>query len=73
MKKNAVGIIGIALALVVALLIATMKTPSFFRGMMQLDGALVVVVLGFIAAVRGSLFWLALTAVGIAEIAYVMF
>lgn len=73
MKKNAVGWTGIAIAMVVALLIVTMKTPSFFRGIVQLDGALIVVVLGFIAAVRGSLFWLILTAVGIAEIAYVMF
>lgn len=73
MKRNAVGLAGIALAVVVAILIATMKAPSFFGRMVKLDGALVVVVLGFVAAVRGSLLWLILAAVGIAEIAYVMF
>lgn len=73
MKRNAVGWAGSALAVVVAILIATVKTPSFFPRLIQLDGAVVVVVLGFIATVRGSLLWLILAAVGIAEIAYVMF
>ena len=73
MKKNAIGTIGIALAIVIALLIATAKTPSPVRGMLQLDGALIVVILGFVAAVRGSWLWLILSAVGLAEVAFIIF
>lgn len=73
MKKNAIGVIGIALAVVVALLIATTKTPSPLRGMLQLDGALIAVILGAVAAVRGSWLWLILSAAGLAEVAFIIF
>ena len=73
MKKNAIGVIGIALAVVVALLIATTKTPSPLRGMLQLDGALIAVILGAVAAVRGSWLWLILSAAGLAEVAFTIF
>ncbi len=73
MKKNAIGIVGIAIAIVVALLVAMGKTPSPVRHMFQLDGALIVVILGLVAAVRGSLLWLILSAAGVAEVALIIF
>jgi hypothetical protein len=73
MKKNAIGIVGIALAAVVALLIATAKSASPMRGMLQLDGALIVVILGLVAAVRGSWLWLILSLVGLSEVALLIF
>ncbi|MFZ0743158.1 MAG: hypothetical protein WAM85_02075 [Terracidiphilus sp.] len=73
MKKNAIGIIGIAVAFAVALLMVSMKTTSYARTTTQLDGALVVVILGFVAAVRGSWLWLILCAVGVAEVAITIF
>lgn len=71
MKKNAVGILGIAIAIAVELLVLTAKTPSPLRGMVQLDGALIVIILGLVAAVRGSWLWLIISVVGIAEVALV--
>ena len=41
--------------------------------MTQLDLALAVVLLGMVAAIRGSLLWFLLSAVGVAEILRVMF
>lgn len=73
MKKNAVGILGIVLAIAVGLLIATTKATSTARVMGMLDGALIVVILGLVAAVRGSWLWLILSAIGIAEIAFILF
>ena len=73
MKRNAVGIVGIGVAIVVAVLMASMKTTSFARASIQFDGAMIVVILGLIAAVRGSLLWLVLSAIGIAEIALILF
>ncbi|MGA7859368.1 MAG: hypothetical protein WCA11_15645 [Terracidiphilus sp.] len=73
MKKNAIGILGIALAIVVALLMMTTKTASSVRHMLQLDGALIVIILGFVNAVRGSWLWLILSAVGLAEAAFIIF
>ncbi len=73
MKRNAIGIVGIALAIVVAVLMASVKTTSFVRASLQFDGAMIVVILGLIAAVRGSLLWLVLSAIGIAEIALILF
>jgi hypothetical protein len=73
MKKNAIGVIGIALSALVALLIATARTPSPVRGMLQLDGALIVVILGVVASVRGSWLWLILSAAGLAEVAFIVF
>ncbi|MGA8730913.1 MAG: hypothetical protein WB608_19310 [Terracidiphilus sp.] len=73
MKKNAVGIVGIGLAVVVAILMASMKAASFARASVQFDGAMIVVILGLIAAVRGSWLWLILSAIGIAEVALILF
>ncbi len=73
MKRNAIGIVGIGVAVVVAFLMASMKTNSFARSSIQFDGAMIVVILGLIAAVRGSLLWLLLSAIGIAEVALILF
>ena len=73
MKRNAVGIVGIGVAIAVAVLMASVKTSSFMRASIQFDGAMIVVILGLIAAVRGSLLWLVLSAIGIAEIALILF
>jgi hypothetical protein len=73
MKRNAVGIVGIGVAIAVAVLMVSVKTSSFMRASIQFDGAMIVVILGLIAAVRGSLLWLVLSAIGIAEIALILF
>lgn len=73
MKKNAVGMAGVGVALVVAFLMASKKTSSFARASVQFDGAMIVVILGLVAAVRGSWLWLILSAVGIAEVALILF
>lgn len=67
MKKNAIGITGIVLACVVAILMGAVGNASNAQTMMQLDGAIIVVFLSLIAAVRGSWRWVILSAVGIAE------
>ena len=73
MKRNAVGIVGIGVAIAVAVLMASVKTSLFMSASIQFDGAMIVVILGLIAAVRGSLLWLVLSAIGIAEIALILF
>lgn len=73
MNRNATGIAGIGLAILVAILMASVKTTTYARTFIQVDAALVVVILGLIAAVRGSLQWLILSAVGIAEVALIIF
>ena len=73
MKRNAVGIAGIGVAIVVAILMVSVKTITYARTFVQVDGALVVVILGLVAAVRGSLLWLVLSAIGIAEVALIIF
>ncbi|HUX44314.1 MAG TPA: hypothetical protein VMV57_06150 [Terracidiphilus sp.] len=72
MKKNVVGAIGIVLAIGV-LLLFTGKTHSPAHAMTQLDLALVVVLLGAVAAIRGSLVWLLLSVVGLAELIFIIF
>jgi hypothetical protein len=73
MKKNAVGLVGIGVAVVVVFLMASMKVSSYARASIQFDGALIVVILGLIAAVRGSWLWLIVSAIGIAEVALILF
>lgn len=72
MKKNAVGVIGVVLACAVAVLMSTVGNASNAQTMWQLDGAIVVVFLSLIAAVRGSWRWLILSAVGIAEMTIII-
>jgi hypothetical protein len=72
-KKNAIGILGIVLAIVVALLIVSTKRDSSLQVMVQLDGAIIVLMLGLVSAVRGSLLWLILSGIGLVETAYVVF
>lgn len=73
MKMNGIGILGTTIAIAVAVLVLTSKTPLPLRAMVQLDGALIVIILGLVAAVRGSWLWLILSAVGIAEVAFIIF
>jgi hypothetical protein len=73
MKRNATGIAGIGLAILVAILMVSVKTNTYARTIIQVYAALVVVILGLIATVRGSLQWLILSAVGIAEVALTIF
>ncbi|HET6169434.1 MAG TPA: hypothetical protein VFE01_04595 [Terracidiphilus sp.] len=73
MKRNATGIAGIGLAILVAILLVSVKANTYARTFIQVDAALVVVMLGLVAAVRGSLQWLILSAVGIAEVALIIF
>ena len=73
LKKNAVGIFGIALAVAVGILIVGTHKAGSMRVMLELDGSLIVIILGFVATVRGSLLWLILSAVGFAEAAFLAF
>ena len=68
-----IGIFGIVLATVVALLIAGSKHVSSIGNMAELDGSLVVLIAGFVCAVRGSLLWLLLSGAGLAELVVVIF
>lgn len=72
MKKNIVGYLGIALAALVALLILATSKATPAQNMFQLDASIAVLVLGFIAVVRGSLVWLLLCGAGIAEMVIVI-
>ncbi|MGB6975479.1 MAG: hypothetical protein WBD67_12430 [Terracidiphilus sp.] len=73
MKKHAVGVSGIIIAtgLAVWLLFLSATTPA--GKTTQLDLALVVVMLGMVAAIRGSLFWFLLSAAGLIEVLFVIF
>ncbi|HVC46650.1 MAG TPA: hypothetical protein VND90_05340 [Terracidiphilus sp.] len=73
MKKHAVGLAGILIAVGVAVWLAATKTITPARTTTQLDLALAVVLLGMVAAVRGSLFWILLSAVGLVEVLFVIF
>jgi NaMN:DMB phosphoribosyltransferase len=73
MKKNLTGIVGIAVAMAVGLLIATTATSSPTRVFVQLGGALIVVIAGIFAAVRGSRLWLLLSGLGIGLAAFLVF
>jgi hypothetical protein len=64
-KKKAVEIAGIALAVTVGILIVGTHKGGSLRTMLELDG--------FVATVRGSWLWLALSAVGFAEAALLAF
>jgi hypothetical protein len=68
MKKQAVGVAGIVIAVTVAVWLAATKSTSPPVTTTQLDLALAVVLLGMVAAVRGSLFWFLLSAVGLIEV-----
>jgi hypothetical protein len=73
MKNNVVGIFGIVVAFVVAVLIVCteMMSPELVSVLMA--GTLIVVILGIVAAVRGSRLWLILCAVGIGLAAFLIF
>lgn len=73
MKKQAVGLAGsvIAAADAIWLVFSRHSTPA--RTMTQLDLALAAVLLGMVAAIRGSLLWFLLSAVGLVEVLRVMF
>jgi hypothetical protein len=73
MKKNVVGFLGIAVALVVAVLIVSTATTSPALVYGQLAGALIVFISGVVAAVRGSRLWLILCPVGIGLAAFLVF
>jgi hypothetical protein len=73
MKKNVIGILGIAVALVVAVLILSteMMSPELVSVLMA--GTIIVVILGIVAAVRGSRLWLILCAIGVGLAAFLIF
>jgi len=73
MKKNFSGIFGAVVAIVVVVLIVSTATTSPTQVLVQLGGALVVVVSGIVAAVRGSRLWLLLSGVGLALGAFLVF
>jgi hypothetical protein len=72
-KKYPYGKAGILVAVTVALVIALTSKTSPVRTYVGLDGALIVLLLGFVATVRGSWLWLILCAIGIAEMALIVF
>ena len=73
MKKHAIGVSGIVIAVVLAVWLAVAKGSSPAGSMTRLDLGLAVVILGMVAAVRGSLLWSLLTLVGILEVLFVIF
>jgi flagellar motor component MotA len=73
MKKNMVGILGTVVAFVVAILIVSIATSSPAIVYCQLAGALIVVISGIVAAMRGSRLWLILCPVGIGLAAFLVF
>jgi hypothetical protein len=73
MKKHAVGLAGIVIAVGDALWLVMSRTTTPARTMTQLDLALGAVLLGMVAAIRGSLFWILLSVVGLIEVVRVMF
>lgn len=73
MKKHVVGICGVVIAVGDALWIVLSKATTPARSMTQLDLALGVVLLGMVAAIRGSLLWMLLSAAGLIEVVRVMF
>jgi len=72
-KKHLFGVLGIAIAIVTAIVIFATAKASPVRTFVGLDGALIVVILGFVATVRGSWLWLILCAIGLAEAALIVF
>jgi hypothetical protein len=72
-KKNIVGIFGIAVAIAIIVLILSMEMVSPELVSILLAGTLIVVISGFVAAMRGSRLWLILTGVGIALSAFIIF
>ncbi|HEV2215863.1 MAG TPA: hypothetical protein VGR64_11275 [Terracidiphilus sp.] len=73
MKKQAIGISGCVIAVVLAVWLVVTKGSSAAGSMTRLDLGLAVVILGMVAAVRGSLLWFLLSAVGILEVLFVIF
>lgn len=73
MKKHPFGVAGIVVAVTVALVIALSAKASPVRTYVGVDGALIVMLLGFVATVRGSWVWLILCLVGMAEMALIVF
>ncbi|HEU5457057.1 MAG TPA: hypothetical protein VFU68_00425 [Terracidiphilus sp.] len=73
MKKHAIGISGIVFAVVLALWLVVTKGGSAAGNMTRLDLGLAVVILGMVAAVRGSILWFLLSLVGILEVLFVIF
>jgi hypothetical protein len=73
MSKNVIGLAGLAIAIVDALSIASTPTTSQTRVLIQLAGALIVVVLGAIATKRGSRGWLFLSGSGLLIGAFLIF
>jgi NaMN:DMB phosphoribosyltransferase len=71
--KNLIGLVGIAVAMTVSFLIVTTATSSPPRVWFQLGGALIVVIAGIVAAVRGSRLWLLLSGLGIGLAAFLVF
>ncbi|HEU5350613.1 MAG TPA: hypothetical protein VFU55_03390 [Terracidiphilus sp.] len=73
MRKHVAGICGLVIAVGDALWMVLSKTTTPARSMTQLDLALGAVMLGMVAAIRGSLFWMLLSAAGLIEVIRVMF
>lgn len=73
MKKHAVGVSGIGVATVLAFWLLFLNAVTPAGKTTQLDLALAVVLLGMVAAIRGSLFWFLLSAVGLIEILFIIF
>lgn len=73
MRKHVAGICGLVIAVGDALWMVLSKTTTPARTTTQLDLALGAVMLGMVAAIRGSLFWILLSAVGLIEVIRVMF
>jgi hypothetical protein len=73
MKKNMFGILGIAVLMTIILLIVCTEMMSPALVSVLLAGTLVVVVLGVVAAVRGSRLWLVLSGFGIGLAAFIIF
>ena len=73
MNKNVFGVIGTAVAITIILLIVCMEMISPELVYVLLAGTLIVLILGIVAAVRGSRLWLILSGVGIALAAIIIF
>jgi len=73
MKKNGFGIFGVVLVLVVVPLIAVLPKNSPVRPYVQLDGAMLILLSGVVAAVRGSRLWLLLGGLAFVLIFLLMF
>jgi hypothetical protein len=72
-NKNVFGVIGTAVAITIILLIVCMEMISPELVYVLLAGTLIVLILGIVAAVRGSRLWLILSGVGIALAAIIIF